>query len=111
MMVDPAEYVDQEDLDEKDEVAIINPDQLDEEVSEKPRADNCMFSRPYLLCSPRFVALTSTVVAAMKEIIFQPTIENPPILAEAEHTWHIQNWRDLGRREHGPVFEAGGQPW
>lgn len=43
-MVDPAEYVDQEELDEKDDVAIINPDQLDGESPDKPRADNCTFS-------------------------------------------------------------------
>jgi hypothetical protein len=45
MMVDPAEYVDQEDLDEKDDVAIINPDQLgsDGDLPDKPRADNCTF--------------------------------------------------------------------
>jgi hypothetical protein len=44
MMVDPAEYVDQEELDEKDDVAIIHPDQLgsDSSVPEKPRADSCM---------------------------------------------------------------------
>ena len=57
------------------------------------------------------VPLDTDIVAAMKELIFQPTVEDPPILAEAEHTWHIENWRSLPRREHGPIFEAGGFPW
>lgn len=29
----------------------------------------------------------------------------------AYHTWHIQDWRKLRRKEHGPVFECGGAPW
>lgn len=45
MMVDPPEYVDSLEMDEKDEVAIINPDQLDGETPEKPRADDCKFGR------------------------------------------------------------------
>ena len=57
MMVDPAEYVDQEDLDEKDDVAIINPDQLgsDGDLPEKPRADDCA---PILLRTALVVLLT-----------------------------------------------------
>lgn len=31
--------------------------------------------------------------------------------AETYHTWHIEKWRTLSRREHGPVFECGGSPW
>lgn len=54
MMVDPAEYVDQEDLDEKDDVAIINPDQLDGELADKPRADNCTFFHYYSLQAVTF---------------------------------------------------------
>lgn len=39
--------------------------------------------------------------------------ENPDLEVEAQthHTWHIQNWVKLSRREHGPVFECGGYPW
>lgn len=32
-------------------------------------------------------------------------------LDEAHNTWHIKNWRNLQRKEHGPVFECGGSPW
>lgn len=30
---------------------------------------------------------------------------------EIIHTWHIEKWRNLSRREHGPVFHCGGSPW
>ncbi|OJJ48937.1 hypothetical protein ASPZODRAFT_129272 [Penicilliopsis zonata CBS 506.65] len=31
--------------------------------------------------------------------------------AEAYHTWHIQDWRKLKRKEHGPTFQCGNFPW
>ncbi|ORY19215.1 hypothetical protein BCR34DRAFT_621068 [Clohesyomyces aquaticus] len=31
--------------------------------------------------------------------------------AETINTWEIRDWRNLARREHGPVFECGGHPW
>ncbi|KAI1615479.1 ubiquitin thiolesterase [Exophiala viscosa] len=31
--------------------------------------------------------------------------------AETYNTWHIEKWRTLSRREHGPTFECGGHPW
>jgi ubiquitin carboxyl-terminal hydrolase 7 len=37
-----------------------------------------------------------------------PDIE---VEAEAYHTWHIERWRQLSRREQGPVFQCGGHPW
>ncbi|KAL3478386.1 hypothetical protein BJX99DRAFT_224406 [Aspergillus californicus] len=30
---------------------------------------------------------------------------------EAWHTWKIQDWRKLKKKEHGPAFECGGFPW
>ncbi|KAK9546263.1 ubiquitin-specific protease ubp15 [Aspergillus fumigatus] len=30
---------------------------------------------------------------------------------EAYHTWHIQDWRKLKKKEHGPIFQCGGFPW
>ncbi|PWY79654.1 ubiquitin C-terminal hydrolase [Aspergillus heteromorphus CBS 117.55] len=30
---------------------------------------------------------------------------------ETYHTWHIQDWRKLKKKEHGPVFQCGGSPW
>lgn len=55
MMVDPDDYVVELPQNEKDDVAIINPDQLDgmDDVVTRPRADDCrqpLFSYIY----PRF---------------------------------------------------------
>jgi len=30
---------------------------------------------------------------------------------ETYHTWHIQDWRKLRRKEHGPIFHCAGYPW
>ncbi|PLN77676.1 ubiquitin C-terminal hydrolase [Aspergillus taichungensis] len=30
---------------------------------------------------------------------------------EAWHTWHIQDWKKLKKKEHGPVFQCAGFPW
>lgn len=48
---------------------------------------------------------------AMREFVLTPLVEEPEILADATHTWTIEGWRSLGKKEHGPVFEAGGSPW
>lgn len=31
--------------------------------------------------------------------------------SEAVHTWHIENYRSLSKKERGPKFECGGHPW
>lgn len=38
---------------------------------------------------------------------------NPDLETEAESvsTWHIEDWRSLQRREHGPIMTCGGFPW
>jgi len=79
--------------DEKADVAIITPDtddQMDEVDAEpEPRADE--------------------YDAFMKR--HMP--KNPEYETEAEvyNTWEIRDWRQLTRREHGPIFECGGHPW
>ncbi|TQB70857.1 hypothetical protein MPDQ_008023 [Monascus purpureus] len=30
---------------------------------------------------------------------------------EAYHTWHIQDWRKMRHKEHGPIFQCAGSPW
>lgn len=47
----------------------------------------------------------------MKELVLTPLIEEPPILEDAVDTWTVDNWRSLKKKEHGPVFKAGGFPW
>jgi ubiquitin carboxyl-terminal hydrolase 7 len=39
--------------------------------------------------------------------------KNPDLEIETEgyNTWHIEKYRTLSKREHGPMFEIGGHPW
>ncbi|WEW56134.1 ubiquitin-specific protease ubp15 [Emydomyces testavorans] len=47
--------------------------------------------------------------AMMSKVL--PDLPELEIETETYHTWHIQNWTKLARREHGPIFECGGSPW
>ena len=47
----------------------------------------------------------------MKEIVFTPLNEEPRVLEDVVNTWTIEQWRRLSKKEHGPVFQAGGFPW
>ncbi|EPS34506.1 hypothetical protein PDE_09470 [Penicillium oxalicum 114-2] len=39
--------------------------------------------------------------------------QNPDLetLEEVHNTWHIENWRKMDRKSHGPTFKCGGSPW
>lgn len=79
--------------DEKADVAIITPDtddQMDEvDADPEPRADE--------------------YDAFMKR--HMPKNLEYETEAEVYNTWEIKDWRQLTRREHGPIFECGGHPW
>ncbi|KAH7135460.1 hypothetical protein B0J11DRAFT_160024 [Dendryphion nanum] len=82
------------DFDEKrDEVAIITPDpddvMDDADAEPEPRADEHE--------------------AFMKK--HMPELPEQETESESYHTWEIKGWRNLGRREHGPVFQCAGHPW
>jgi ubiquitin carboxyl-terminal hydrolase 7 len=47
----------------------------------------------------------------MKELVLPALLDEPKILDDYEHTWTVENWRSLGKKEHGPIFQAAGQPW
>jgi ubiquitin carboxyl-terminal hydrolase 7 len=47
----------------------------------------------------------------MKEICLPPLIDEPKILGDYDYTWTVENWRSLNKKEHGPIFQAGGFPW
>lgn len=74
---------------ETDDVAVITPESIN---AKEIRADD---------------------EAAMKDLVLSthPLVEQPPVLDEQWHTWNITGWRSLQKKEHGPVFEAGGYPW
>ncbi|EER27674.1 Ubiquitin carboxyl-terminal hydrolase family protein [Coccidioides posadasii C735 delta SOWgp] len=40
-----------------------------------------------------------------------PELPDTETLEQTHHTWHIQNWTRMERKEHGPIFECGGSPW
>lgn len=47
----------------------------------------------------------------MKETVLPPLLDEPKTLEDAVNTWTVENWRALSKKEHGPIFEAGGFPW
>ncbi|SPN97218.1 probable ubiquitin-specific processing protease 21 [Cephalotrichum gorgonifer] len=93
MVLDTNDYVGVADPLEKDDIAIIStntPDTETDQLPEPPRADD---------------------YEALKELVLPPLPEDPPILEDAVHTWSIEAWNSLSKKEHGPTFEAGGHPW
>ncbi|ODA78381.1 hypothetical protein RJ55_05762 [Drechmeria coniospora] len=93
MVIDNDEYGAVADAFEKEPVAIIHPDdngETDRQLQDLPMANDH---------------------ETMKDLVLPPLIDEPKILQDFEHTWTVENWRSLGKREHGPVFEAGGYPW
>lgn len=91
MVVDTDDYVNLGTESEKESVAIITPDHLSEDqLQDLPLA---------------------TDHEAMKELVLVPLNEEPRILEDVVDTWSIQSWRGLGKKEHGPIFKAGGCPW
>ncbi|KAI9721698.1 MAG: hypothetical protein M1828_005066 [Chrysothrix sp. TS-e1954] len=86
-------------FDEKsDDVAMIHPDddvvepsveRIDEDSPQPTRADD---------------------FEAMKREYFKelPDLET---VAETTDTWPIRDWNRLPKREHGPTFDCGGDPW
>jgi len=79
------------DFDEKQDVAIISPDDSMDDAEPEPelRADD---------------------VEAMKKR-YMPDLPDLEVESESFHTWEIEGWRTMMRREHGPVFKAGDHPW
>ncbi|KAL6910991.1 putative ubiquitin hydrolase [Trichoderma evansii] len=94
MVVDTDDYVGAPNAPEKEPVAIISPDggleHEADQLQDLPLAND---------------------FEAMKEIVLPPLLDEPKILEDFVHTWTVENWRGLGKREHGPIFEAGGFPW
>ncbi len=48
---------------------------------------------------------------AIKELVLTPLVEEPQVVEDVVDTWTVEQWRTLGKKEHGPVFQAGGFPW
>ena len=102
---------------DQEPVAIINPDNLENEVDQLqdlPKANDREFglrlARPRVptpppSCSP--VMLDD----AMREILLPPLVEEPKVLEDFTFTWTVESWRSMSKKEHGPLFQVGGYPW
>lgn len=71
------------------DVAIISPDDSMEEPETLPRADD-------------FEAMRNHWMPELPELETE---------SEAYHTWDIESWRTMPKRNHGPGFSAGGHPF
>jgi ubiquitin carboxyl-terminal hydrolase 7 len=47
----------------------------------------------------------------MKPHVLPPLVEEPRTLEDVVFTWTLEGWRTLSKKEHSPVFHAGGSPW
>lgn len=87
----------------------------------RPLLTVCFLSSPYPLPSVEQYSAVPVIWgqpanrdtksdAAMMERVLP---KNPDLETEEEthHSWHIENWRKLDRKLHGPVFKCGGYPW
>ncbi|KAJ2896431.1 ubiquitin carboxyl-terminal hydrolase [Zalerion maritima] len=49
---------------------------------------------------------------AMKDTVYMSVAEEPlNVLDHQYNSWEVKNWRSLSKKEHGPIFMAGGYPW
>lgn len=48
--------------------------------------------------------------AAMMDRVL-PKISDLETEEETHSEWHIEGWRKLDRKLHGPIFKCGGYPW
>ncbi|KAL7816955.1 putative ubiquitin hydrolase [Trichoderma aethiopicum] len=94
MVVDTDDYVGVPNAPEKESVTMISPEggaeQEADQLQDLPLAND---------------------YDAMREVVLPPLLDEPKILEDYQHTWTVENWRSLGKREHGPIFHAGGYPW
>ena len=96
-------------VDEKSHVAIITPDDSADEPTE-PLATDCKGHGNHVGCQTVGMLAKSGIDEAMKERIL-PLLPDLEVEHEATHTWHIENYRSLTRKERGPKFDCGGHPW
>lgn len=97
-------------VDEKPDLATITPDDSADEPEAEPMADDCKFLGRMLDLIRPVRCLTDILDEAMKArvLVKLPDLE---IESEAIHTWNIENYRGLSKKERGPKFDCGGHPW
>jgi len=112
MMVDPAEELDL-DRSESNDIQLLDADNGQADAPPRPVATDCRFQHVsrHLPAVPDSPADSDVPVEAMKEIVLPQLAEEPRILEDAVNTWTVDSWRSLSKKEHGPIFQAGGFPW
>jgi ubiquitin carboxyl-terminal hydrolase 7 len=99
--------IDDYDIDEKQDVAIITPAESPEEVEADPPADDCKFCFVNSFIKAYRLYCTDEAIKAR----FLPLLADQDAESEGYHTWNIENYRSLSKKEHGPIFQVGGNPW
>ena len=98
-------------IEEKPEVATITPDDSADEPELEPRADDCRSFEAWCTVESGSTTMSDRELDdAMKSRVL-PKIPDLEIESEAVHTWNIENYRHLSKKERGPKFDCGGHPW
>lgn len=79
--------------DEKQDIAIINPQPMEEDQAEEK------------------VQISANNFEEMNKHVLQEPYPDLEIIDETHFTWGIEGWRSMERKVHSPVFECGGYPW
>jgi ubiquitin carboxyl-terminal hydrolase 7 len=98
-------------IDERPEVATITPGISIDEPEPEPGADNCRYSvaEERRLNTARM--WSDRVLDEFMKARVLPKIPDLEVDSEAVHTWDIENYRHLSKKERGPKFDCGGHPW
>lgn len=96
-------------VDEKQDVANITPDDSADESESVPLADDCRSYRRSAV--GEYCSVTDLWLDEAMKARFLPKSPDLEVESEAVHTWNIENYRSLTKKERGPKFDCGGHPW
>ena len=100
-----------DDIDEKQDVAIISPDGSVDESELDPLADDCtLYSVTKIRAGKVMADWLSGLDEAMKARVL-PELPDQETESEAVFTWKIEGWRSMEKKSRGPTFQCGGYPW
>jgi len=106
MVVDPAddyEMIDGKGYEDKQDVAIITPaDSPSDATMDATEITAAQEEEPEEPLADEYPGMLAK---------YMPEIPELDVKAEGHYTWTIENWGQLGKREHSPQFEVGGIPW
>ena len=62
-------------------------------------------------CASVFEAVSDIIADEAMKVRIQNKLPDLEVEAETYSTWHIENYRQLNKKERGPIFQCGGYPW